>query len=337
LVVIITGTTTAKSQSRIAESYDGDPDGAPLLHVEYVIGPRCGDGIVEDDEQCDPGPDVAEDCCTVECRFVSAGTECRPVVGECDEPESCSGASAECPADEAAPVGTPCGDESDPCTLDVCDGSSPVCTHVPLPVVCGDGVVCGSEVCDPPGPGDGCLPGEVCNDECTACTVPRFVDNGDGTITDSLTGLMWEKKQDLDGVGNLANPHDADNSYSWTSHLDGDGADPDGTAFVDFLGELNYCESTDGATETGCFAGHCDWRLPTIVELQTILPESYPCSTSPCIDPIFGVTDTSLGYWSSTTNAPVDTMAWEVHFGLGEVGNSSKTSDNRVRAVRGGL
>jgi hypothetical protein len=33
LVIIVTG-----SGERVAESYNGDPDGAPLLHVEYSTG-----------------------------------------------------------------------------------------------------------------------------------------------------------------------------------------------------------------------------------------------------------------------------------------------------------
>ncbi len=41
----------------------------------------------------------------------------------------------------------------------------------------------------------------------------RFVDNGDGTICDHQTGLMWEKKDAADGVVDLNNPHDVDNLY----------------------------------------------------------------------------------------------------------------------------
>jgi hypothetical protein len=45
---------------------------------------------------------------------------------------------------------------------------------------------------------------------------PRFVDNGDGTVTDNQTGLQWEKKTTAVGsVANLADPHDVDNAYTW--------------------------------------------------------------------------------------------------------------------------
>src|SRR5262245_54566491 len=42
----------------------------------------------------------------------------------------------------------------------------------------------------------------------------RWSDNGDGTVSDNLTGLVWEKKQDLDSNPNAGNVHDADNIYT---------------------------------------------------------------------------------------------------------------------------
>ena len=152
------------------------------------------------------------------------------------------------------------------------------------------------------------------------CDTTRFTDNGT-TVTDNLTGLQWEKKQNLDGTANPGDRHDADNTYTWSAS----GTAADGTAFTDFLVTLNG---------GGCFAGQCDWRLPTFYELQTILSEAYPCTTSPCIDPVFGPTVPDF-YWSGTTTEP--SKAWFVAFDHGGVGTVFTPVSGAVRAVRGGL
>jgi hypothetical protein len=153
----------------------------------------------------------------------------------------------------------------------------------------------------------------------TTCVGDRFVDNGDGTVTDGLTALQWEQKTDD------ATVHDKDNAYTWTA---GFSTAANGTAFTSFLATIN----------SGCFAGQCDWRLPTVAELQTILSEPYPCTTSPCIDQVkFGPTAAN-GYWSATTYASVPTYAFFVGFGNGYVDGFLKNhSAVYVRAVRGGL
>jgi hypothetical protein len=56
--------------------------------------------------------------------------------------------------------------------------------------------------------------------------------------------------------------------------LDRTSTAPDGNAFTDFLTKLNdlvYGEAPHSTDGTGCFAGHCDWRLPNAAELRTIL------------------------------------------------------------------
>jgi hypothetical protein len=157
----------------------------------------------------------------------------------------------------------------------------------------------------------------------STCDNPRFNDNGDGTVTDRLTGLQWEQKTDD------ATVHDKDNTYTWSSGGAGNTA-ADGTAFMTFLAALN---------SGGCFAGQCDWRLPTVAELQTILLAPYPCGTSsPCVDPIFGPTVALYGwYWSATTNAPNPNIAWIVHFYDGSVNYFDKGLAEYARAVRAGL
>ena len=160
----------------------------------------------------------------------------------------------------------------------------------------------------------------------------RFIDNGDDTICDTQTGLMWEKKNAADNVENLDNPNDVDNLYTWTSTVDGDNSNPDGTVFTDFLARLN--NTVMYRLSDAPFAGHTDWRVPTFAELQTIVDCDFG---SPCIDPIFGPMAATF-YWTSTSEASNRSIAWTINFGSGTVVSqgSFKDDDHRVRAVRGG-
>jgi hypothetical protein len=132
--------------------------------------------------------------------------------------------------------------------------------------------------------------------------------------------------------------HDKDATFSWSAGGNHFNA-PDGTAFTAFLATLNDCVD-DGTTPPGKvkggFAGHCNWRLPSIVELETIADRSAPgCSTgNACIDQTsFGPTNAFI-YLTGTTVGFSPNFEWYVTFADGSEDKVGKNYDVYVRAVR---
>ena len=68
-------------------------------------------------------------------------------------------------------------------------------------------------------------------------TQPSYQDNGDGTVTDLVTGLMWQKSPDTNGDG-----------------------------IINYNDKMFFDESQTSAASFN-LAGYNDWRLPTIKEL----------------------------------------------------------------------
>lgn len=138
-----------------------------------------------------------------------------------------------------------------------------------------------------------------------AWPIPRFTDNGDGTVTDNLTGLTWLKSANCFGLETWAQALSAANGLA-----------------------SGNCGLTDGSS-----AG--DWRLPNLRELHSLIDYGHYNPALPNGHPFTGVQ--SDYYWSSTTYEGYTDDAWPVDLYLGRIYDYVKaTSAYYVWPVRGG-
>lgn len=105
--------------------------------------------------------------------------------------------------------------------------------------------------------------------------VNNFTDNGDGTVTDNATGLMWQQV-------------DNGNTYDWPA-------------------ALAYASESE-------VAGYSDWRLPNTKELQSIVDyekTTFPAID----ETFFSCTDDDSWFWTSTTQGDFKYTACYIAFG----------------------
>ena len=132
-----------------------------------------------------------------------------------------------------------------------------------------------------------------------------YIDNGDGTVTDKYTGLMWMKCS----IGQTGSSCSGSAStFNWSS-------------------AISTCEALN-------FAGYSDWRLPNMKELFSLI--KFEGSSGPYIDTTYFPNTVSNYYWTSTTYLPTTTAAMYVNFNSGDVNYYFKTSNFYVRCVRAG-
>jgi len=140
----------------------------------------------------------------------------------------------------------------------------------------------------------------------------RFKDNGDGTLTDSQSGLTWMRcalGQNWAGatcVGKL-------DTYTWQSAQD-------------MASKLD---------KMGGYAGHNDWRVPQIPELAMIVERQ--CA-NPRINLALFPTTPATYFWTATTRRGrgMEAEAYVLSFGPEGAGHKDKGDAHYVRLVRDG-
>jgi hypothetical protein len=135
----------------------------------------------------------------------------------------------------------------------------------------------------------------------------------DGTVTDSVTGLIWDRcssGQTLNTTSDPATCFGTASTHTWQAAL--------GVAVT---------------ANTLSYKGHTDWRLPNRKELESLveIQASYPA-----IDTTAFPDTPSNSYWSSTPYTPNPAGAWYVYFSGGDTNAGGRSNGGHVRLVRGG-
>jgi len=132
---------------------------------------------------------------------------------------------------------------------------------------------------------------------------PLYIDNDDGTVDDTITGLLWQK---------------CSQGESGTDCATGSAS------------SLVWDDAASACTNLN-LAG-TGWRLPTAHELTQLV--DYGSSSTSINTSAFPGTNPAP-YWTSTPHATVSAWAWYVSFSQGTTWVHNKTETYKVRCVRG--
>ncbi len=144
---------------------------------------------------------------------------------------------------------------------------------------------------------------------------PRFVDNGDGTVTDALTGLVWMKNASPAATAGYSG-----GTLTWRQALD-------------FVAALNDETYYNHEIYPNLNAGYADWRLPNFKELESLVDFSRYDPSLAEGHPFINVAGSC---WSSTNVLLDPSMAYYVSFSKGRFGRSEKANEYALWPVRGG-
>src|ERR1017187_802332 len=161
---------------------------------------------------------------------------------------------------------------------------------------CSTGQVCergGTASCADPNWDEWPIPNSQVDVTAGAPNLESYTNNGDGTVTDNITGLMWQQ----------AVPSA---TYTWAL-------------------AVAYCSTTL------TLAGYSDWRLPSAIELMSIVDLG---QSNPSINGTYFPSTPSTVFWSSSPVAGSPSLAWYVPSYLGNTSSNAITLAANVRCVR---
>jgi hypothetical protein len=164
-------------------------------------------------------------------------------------------------------------------TIATCADQSVACRSWQTSTTCGDGLACqrlGGPLCFDPNWAAWPMPNDATDVAQGAPNPTHYTDNGDGTVTDNVTGLMWQKTL----------PVTSPPPYQiWNDAV---------------------------ATCRGLrLAGYDNWRLPSAIELLSIVDYGH---ANPAIDQSVFPNTPASPFWTSSTTPGAGAMYWVVLF-----------------------
>jgi hypothetical protein len=158
-----------------------------------------------------------------------------------------------------------------------------------------------------------------------------------GCTRDNLTGLTWELK-----VNDAASLRHVGHRYTWYEtdpRINGGDPGSVGTAGTcnSTLAQCNtsaYRDAINALSGPARLCGASDWRLPTPVEMRSLVDSGFDRSTPP-IDILWFPNENGAGYWTDASFAFIPSGAWTVSFIAGALTANLKSNVDAVRLVRG--
>lgn len=241
-------------------------------------------------------------------------------------------------------IGTSCSDHT---TVVECMQDIQACYYQASASTCVDGAcigASGSSICCY----NGCVLGateclsdtslRACTSTPDGCSMWSGVDCATGTVCERYTPPScvdpnWAQWPMPNGQGDVSNG--APTPVAYTASTDGTILDNTTQLLWQQTAPITTYSSADAVSycSTLNLGGHSDWRLPSVIELVSILVWER-ANPGPAVDPVAFPNTPALHFWSSTSVAGIASNRWAVDFGYGNIAQRTMTTLLNIRCVR---